>query len=61
LGNKRSNIRRFEEKGIRIAWEKGEIEEGCFVLTCGPIAVKGSIFDACRPSSLITAENAPRA
>lgn len=48
LGHKRANVGRFDEKGIRIAWEKAEIEEGCFDLTCSLKRVKGNIFDACR-------------
>jgi histone acetyltransferase (RNA polymerase elongator complex component) len=46
LGNKRSNIKRFEERGVHIAWEKTESEEGCFVLTCDSKEAKGTIFDA---------------
>jgi histone acetyltransferase (RNA polymerase elongator complex component) len=49
LGYKRSNVRKLEEKGILISWEKAEKVEGYFDLTCGSKCVKGSIFDICQP------------
>ena len=45
-GNRRSNIKRFNEQGVCIAWEKADVEEGNFVLHSGSKEIGGSIFDA---------------
>jgi histone acetyltransferase (RNA polymerase elongator complex component) len=46
LGDKRSNIVRFKEQGIAIAWEKGDMEQGTFRVRSGSRTVSGSILDA---------------
>jgi histone acetyltransferase (RNA polymerase elongator complex component) len=46
IGYKRSNIARFEAAGVSIAWEKGEVEEGSFLITHGNQTTTGTIFDS---------------
>jgi histone acetyltransferase (RNA polymerase elongator complex component) len=50
LGNRRSNLAGLERLGVRIVWQKSGIEEGSFILCCGPKVCQGSIFDICRPA-----------
>jgi histone acetyltransferase (RNA polymerase elongator complex component) len=62
LGNKRSNLAGLEQGGVRVAWQKtGGVEEGFFVLRCGPKAYQGSIFDLCQPAVLPIGKSSTKA
>jgi histone acetyltransferase (RNA polymerase elongator complex component) len=46
IGERRSHIERFHERGIAISWEKADMEQGAFLLRCGSEIIAGDIFDA---------------
>jgi histone acetyltransferase (RNA polymerase elongator complex component) len=46
LGERRSNMARFEASGVQISYETGEVAQGSFVLIQGTLSVEGSIYDA---------------
>jgi histone acetyltransferase (RNA polymerase elongator complex component) len=48
LGHKRDNMKGFEEQGLTIAWETGDIPVGSFTLISGSKQADGNIFDALR-------------
>ncbi len=46
LGHKRNNIKGFEEQGLRISWEEGDMPVGTFRLVSASKHAEGNIFDA---------------
>lgn len=46
VGQKRSNIERFQREGINIKWQKDAVEEGTFFIMKEDIKITANIFDA---------------
>ncbi len=46
VGHGKSNIRRFKEEGILIAWETGDLAVGSFSASSGCARTEGTVFDA---------------
>jgi histone acetyltransferase (RNA polymerase elongator complex component) len=47
VGQKRSNIERFQKAGIMVTWQKEEhIDEGSFIIESALLRVRGDIFNA---------------
>jgi histone acetyltransferase (RNA polymerase elongator complex component) len=48
LGHRRGNMKGFEEQGLTVSWETGDMPVGSFKLINGPRRAEGTIFDALR-------------
>jgi len=46
VGQKRSNILRFQRAGINIKWQKDAVKEGTFFVMKDDLKITGNIFDA---------------
>jgi histone acetyltransferase (RNA polymerase elongator complex component) len=46
VGDRRSNLSRFQEEGVSVTWQAEEMEQGAFILEGDTGSVQGTILDA---------------